>query len=190
MTLHDDSITVGDARAAYFAASGFDASSYTSPTFTLPFGSLRLTLPNTRGRRAALPIHDVGHVVNGYGTDWVGEYEEAAYELAAGCSRFYAAWMLNFTALLGGALRCPRRTLKAFARGRGARASLYDEMKRGFDARILDEGLVIVRARVGADRQIPIRTVDLIAFIVCWMLSLMLHAAPLVAVAAAWFALR
>jgi hypothetical protein len=186
----DDAMTVRETRAAYFAKSGFDDRSYTSSTFTLPFGPLRLTLPNTRGRRAALPIHDIGHVVNGYGTDWVGEIEEAAYEVGAGCSSFYAAWMLNLTALLGGLFRCPSRMLRAFARGRVARASLYTEMRHGFTPAVLSESLTALRARVGADPHIAVGAVDVIVFSMWWMLSLMLHTSPLVTVAATWLALR
>jgi hypothetical protein len=185
----DDALTVREARDAYFANSGFDDSSYTSPTFTLPFGPLRLTLPNTRGRRAALPIHDIGHVVNGYGTDWVGEIEEAAYEVGAGCASFYAAWMLNLTALLGGLVRCPSRLLRAFARGRAARQSLYVEMQQGFRPAILAESLTALRARVGADPHVTVRAVDVVVLVIWCTLSFVLHASPLLAFAT-WLALR
>lgn len=54
----------------------------------------------------------------GYATTWTGEGEIAAWELGAGCGRYYAAWVLNLGAFAVGLVIAPRRTYRAFVRGR------------------------------------------------------------------------
>lgn len=53
-----------------------------------------------------------------------GEAEIGAWELASGCLRYPAAQVLNTASLAMGMLISPRRTLRAWARGRATR-NLY-----------------------------------------------------------------
>ena len=80
--------------------------------------------PNTRCRVEAAKLHDLHHVATGYATDWPGEAEIAAWELAGGCGRHGWAWLLDLGAFTVGLALAPRRVWRAFVRGRRA-ANLY-----------------------------------------------------------------
>ena len=71
-----------------------------------------------------MKIHDLHHVLTGYQTNLRGESEIAAWELASGCRRMPAAFVLNVFALAIGALIAPRMVLRAWARGRATK-NLY-----------------------------------------------------------------
>ena len=100
MNVYDDALSLGAARAQYFARSGFDESSYVDRWVRLQAGPLRLWLPNTAARVRAVRLHDLHHVVTGYDTSWTGEAEIGAWELASGCADHYAAWFLNLSAMI------------------------------------------------------------------------------------------
>jgi len=121
---YDDSWTVAQARDAYFARNGFSEAGYESRWVPLRLGPVRLYLPNTASRRRAVWVHDLHHVATGYATDWRGEAEIGAWELGAGCGRYWAAWALDLGVVAVGAVIAPRRTWRAFQRGRRSR-SLY-----------------------------------------------------------------
>jgi ubiquinone biosynthesis protein Coq4 len=70
-----------------------------------------------------LHLHDLHHVVTGYGTGLVGEAEISAYELRAGC-RSFMVHVLCVGAILCAMFVAPRRILRAWRRARGAR-TLY-----------------------------------------------------------------
>jgi hypothetical protein len=77
------------------------------------------------GFRRGLAAHDTHHLVNGYETNWVGECEVAAWELASGgCGSYFAYWIDRMVFLPLGLLTAPLRTLRAFRRGLGQR-NLY-----------------------------------------------------------------
>jgi hypothetical protein len=80
--------------------------------------------PNTPGRLRAVRIHDLNHVLTGYDTNTTGEFEISAWEIGSGCKDFYAAWQINLGGLAGGLLIAPKRTYRAFMRGRRS-APLY-----------------------------------------------------------------
>src|SRR5690606_42048006 len=85
-----------------------------------------LGFPNTAARVRAVSRHDLHHLVTGYDTDFLGEAEVAAWELASDCRDFRAAWVLNLLAMPIGMLRNPARVRRAFARGRSCQ-SLHGE---------------------------------------------------------------
>lgn len=58
MTTYEDSLSLGAARERYFAASGFDASSYDAAFVPLVAGPIRFWLPNTAARVRAVRLHD------------------------------------------------------------------------------------------------------------------------------------
>ena len=81
-------------------------------------------IPNTASRKRALFFHDVHHLVTGYKTDLRGEAEIGAWEIGSGCKDYLAAWVLNGGGMVMGLLIAPRRTIRAFLRGRKSR-NLY-----------------------------------------------------------------
>ncbi len=157
-----EAMTIGDARARYYERNGFGADGGDSLKW-VPIKLLGLTfyIPNTEGRRRAVRIHDLHHVVTGYQTDFRGEAEIAAWELASGCGRWPVAVVLNLGGLGIGALIAPRRIVRAWARGRHT-GNLYGE-RAGIDhllPRTVDE----MRAALDLDRPAPaVRVRDALA---------------------------
>jgi hypothetical protein len=141
-----------DARRRFFAASGFDPDGgYTKRLFWLGLRWLRVPVPNTAGRVRAVRLHDLHHIATGYPTTWRGEAEIAAWELAGGCGRYVAAWVLNLYAFSVGLFIAPRALWRAFLRGRGCR-NLYD---RGFPQEGLQASVGDLRWRLGLRREAP-----------------------------------
>jgi ubiquinone biosynthesis protein Coq4 len=137
-------MTVREARRAFFARSGLDERGYRAAWVRFKLGPLPVIFPNTAGRRRAAPLHDLHHVATGYRTDLRGEAEIAAWELAAGCGDYAAAWVLDGLTLALGLVLAPRRVLRAWRRGRRCR-SLYT---LGSDERLLDETVGALRRRL------------------------------------------
>jgi hypothetical protein len=119
-----------------------------------------MPFPNTPARVRAVRYHDLHHVLTGYDTDIVGEFEISAWEIAAGCKGFVAAWQLNLGGMFGGLLIAPRRTLQAFLRGRHSRTLYGADLDALLESRVAE-----VRARTGVDAPIPpLRVVDAALF--------------------------
>ena len=77
------------------------------------------------GFRKGLPAHDTHHMLNGYGTNWVGECETAAWELASGgCGLYIAYWIDRLVFLVLALVTAPVASGRAWRRGRGQR-NLY-----------------------------------------------------------------
>ena len=123
----DEMLTLHAARADYYERNHFGADGGDSLEW-VPVKVLGLTfkIPNTDGRRRAVRIHDLHHVLTGYQTDLRGEAEIGAWELASGCIRWPAAQVLNTMALVMGMVIAPRRMLRAWARGRATK-NLYTQ---------------------------------------------------------------
>jgi hypothetical protein len=127
MAHYDRSLTLRAAREEYFDRSGFSEGGYTDRWVKLKVGPvIVLAFPNAPARVRSVKLHDLHHVLTEYDTSWTGEAEIGAWELAAGCARHYAAWILNGGAMAIGVLIAPRRTLRAFLRGRRS-DTLYRE---------------------------------------------------------------
>ncbi len=127
--------TVSLARARFFHDAGFSADGgYDDPWAEADFGLLRYRVPNGPRRADALRLHDLHHVATGYATDWRGESEISAWELASGGAKSTAyAWLIALWGLFVGVVLHPGPTLRAYARGRGSR-NLYGQR---FDPRWL-----------------------------------------------------
>ena len=120
-------MTMRAARDAYFVENHFGADGgYNDPWVDLSLGPIPVGFPNVEGRKQAVKVHDLHHILTGYNTDWGGEFEISAWEIGAGCKRMLAAWVINLMGYAAGALFFPRRTFAAFVRGRRSR-SLYGE---------------------------------------------------------------
>jgi len=122
--MYADETSVAAARDEYFRDTGFSVAAYGDRWVKLKLGPLPFAFPNSDARRAAVKLHDLHHIATGYDTSWRGEAEIAAWELAGGCGRYWVAWMINAGAFGVGLLISPRRTLRAFARGRRSK-TLY-----------------------------------------------------------------
>ncbi|AKV00535.1 hypothetical protein AKJ09_07198 [Labilithrix luteola] len=135
--------TMREARARYFDVNGFGPNGgYDQAWVNFELGPLPMPFPNTAGRIRAVKYHDLHHVLTGYDTDTIGEFEISAWEIGAGCKDFAAAWFLNLGGTASGLVTAPRRTFTAFVRGRRSR-SLYGE---AFEP-LLDETVGALRAR-------------------------------------------
>lgn len=120
-------MSLHDARRLYFEANGFgDDGGYGARWVDFKLGKVPFPIPNSPSRVRAVRFHDLHHVLTGYDTNTIGEFEISAWEIAAGCKGFAAAWALNLSGLFAGAWVAPRRTFRAFVRGRRGR-TLYGE---------------------------------------------------------------
>jgi hypothetical protein len=112
-------LTMREARARYFRDNGFgEDGGYGDAWVDFKLGPVPFPFPNTPQRVKAVRYHDLHHVLTGYRTDFPGEVEISAWEIGAGCKDFIAAWQLNLSGMAAGPLFMPRRTLRAFIRGR------------------------------------------------------------------------
>jgi hypothetical protein len=151
LVAYDPNLSMREARAVYFEANGFGANGgYDEAWVNFKLGPVPVSFPNTAGRVRAVRYHDLHHVLTGYDTDNAGEFEISAFEIAAGCRDFYAAWFLNLGGTTAGLFRWPRRTFQAFLRGRASR-SLYGEPLEP----LLDASVAEARARMGCPAEPP-----------------------------------
>jgi hypothetical protein len=144
----DDERLLRTALADYLAASGLPADSGVSQRWvSVRLLGLPIVFPNFDARRAVLVEHDVHHLLTGYRTDWTGEGEIGAYEIATGCRHLWAAWFFNFGGFLFGLLIAPRRTFRAFVRGRRG-TNFYGAPRE----RTLQRTVAEARCLLGLDR--------------------------------------
>lgn len=116
------------ARQRFFAREGFPADGGYDDTWAdAGFGPIPYTMVNTKARADALRVHDLHHVLTGYGTSWREESKISAWELGSGGGgRYPYAWFIALFGLFVGLLALPGATWRAFLRGRGS-ANLYRE---------------------------------------------------------------
>lgn len=178
----DTSLTLGAARAAYYQANDFgDDGGDALKWVPLKILGLTLKIPNTDGRRRAVKIHDLHHVVTGFQTDLRGEAEIGAWELASGCLRWPAATVLNLFALAIGLVLAPHRMVKAWSLGRRTK-NLYAE--DGVD-HLLGRRVDDVRASLHLAGPRPrARLRDVLAVLVVGLPALAVMVSPLVGIAA------
>ena len=134
-TVYDDSMTMREARKKYFDVNGFgDNGGYDDAWVDFKLGPVPMPFPNTPARVRAVKFHDLHHILTDFDTDVAGEFEISAWEIAAGCKDFGAAWVLNLGGLASGALvRCPVRTFRAFVRGRREETTYGHDMEEMLD---------------------------------------------------------
>lgn len=190
MTTHyDPALTMADARTRYFSDNAFgEDGGYGDAWVDFKLGPIPMPFPNTKARVRAVQYHDLHHVLTGYATDTLGEFEISAWELGAGCRDFWAAWQLNLGGLAAGVFACPRRTFRAFARGRRS-TSLYGEDM----TRLLASSVGALRAETRVDAPASPTPTDAALFSLAFVagftiglpqLAMMLVIAPVAAIAA------
>jgi hypothetical protein len=112
--------TVRAGRDRYLADNSLTLDSYAERGFPVYVANRVVRLPNP----GLLHLHDLHHVVTGYGTGLVGEAEISAYELRAGC-RSLMVYLLCVGAILCALFVAPGRVVRAWRRARGARTLYY-----------------------------------------------------------------
>jgi hypothetical protein len=180
MATYDDALTLREARRLYFDANGFGEGGYDAKWVTAKMGPVPVAFPNSPQRVRSVRLHDLHHVVTDYATDWTGEAEIGAWEIASSCRDHYAAWVLNLFAMGIGLVVAPGAVWRAFLRGRQSR-NLY---VRDFDEAMLDEKVGDMRGRLGLVATPPrAGAADAVAFVgwsVAAVASLVLAAGLLV----------
>lgn len=142
--------TILNARTRYYQENAFGDDGGASKRWVVfKMGPLPFVIPNSKARMRAVAYHDVHHLLTGYNTDWRGEFEISAFEVAGGCRDFWVAWVLNLMGMLVGAVAIPRRTLNAFVRGRRT-GGLYGVADL---APVLEKDVDTVRSELGLDQE-------------------------------------
>jgi hypothetical protein len=96
----------------------------TASHWHLRLGPAALRLPNFAWRQAAIDAHDLHHVMTGYPLTMRGEIQLAAWEWGAGRYPDWRATAFCAPLIVIGVMLMPKRTWKAFRRGRTSQ-SLY-----------------------------------------------------------------
>ena len=162
---YSNELTLGEALKRYFIQNNFGAEgNYSDRWVEVKLGPVPFTIPNTPARVRAVRYHDLNHIATEYQTDLAGEMEISAWEIATGCRDFYVAWSLNLSGLAFGMVRWPRRTLRAFVRGRRSR-NFYGDV---YGPELLAQTVGQARQRLGVparDQRIPATVSDVLALV-------------------------
>ncbi|MEP6792725.1 MAG: hypothetical protein ABJB16_00245 [Saprospiraceae bacterium] len=76
-------------------------------------------MPNYDARRKAVLWHDIHHLATGYSAaTFIGECEISAWEIASGCGKYWAAFIIDTSGVVLGCFINPRKIIQAYARGR------------------------------------------------------------------------
>jgi hypothetical protein len=173
-----DGLSLFEARALFFrdAKLGPDGG-YGDRWVRVETKPIPFYFPNWPSRVAAARLHDLHHLATDYETDWPGEAEIAAWEIASGCARYHAAWILNFGGFGAGLVVAPRRLFRAFLRGRRAKTNLY---KSGFDeSRLNDITVGMLRDQLGLRAALPSANTADVGLFFLWCIPSVLAWLPL-----------
>jgi len=180
MTTPELSLTVREARARYFAEAGFPSDGGYAAKFVqlAKLGPIPIGFPNSDARRKAVGLHDLHHVATGYKTDWTGEAEISAWEIASGCGRMWFAWYINLQGMIMGWFVNPGATWRAWVRGRHSKNLYYE----GISESLLREQVESLRTRLLLDQPAPTPTLRDYASYACWSGMAVLDAAVTLAI--------
>lgn len=168
MNTYSPELTLRDARAQYFAVNNFGWGGYDDKWVKVEYGLLHFYFPNTKGRVKVVKYHDLHHILTEYSTSLSGETEIGAWEVATGCTRSLAAWLLNLSGFAWGLVINPRGVYKAFLRGRQS-SNLY-HMR--FDDELLSQRVGQLRQQLSLDKaNEPPTFIDNIVFVVWAIVS-------------------
>jgi len=142
-------------------------------------GRIPMPFLNTSARRRALTLHDVNHLIAGFGTGNVGEAEISAWELASGgCGPYVAAWSLDLAGMLLGMV-WPIHVIRAFAAGRSMGNAYAFDIEEILDMEFSELRRVLIRPK----ERNPLASVGSMALFVAYlMLALPIGAAFLIMV--------
>jgi len=124
-------VTTEDALNSHFVATGilWDGCTredwYKGHFIYLKLGPLKIPFIPILRRSGPVVLHDIHHMLTGYGTDWRGEVEIAGWELASGGCRWHLLyWVDRLLGFAFGLVTVPAVALRGFRAGRGRR-NLY-----------------------------------------------------------------
>jgi len=116
-------MTVRDALERHLLALGIRSPQtpagklYDDPWIRYPVGGRRIPVFPLGPVENAVAIHDIHHMLTGYGTDLQGEVEVAAWEMASGgCGRHWFMWFDRVSVVFIGAF-FPKAFLAAWKKG-------------------------------------------------------------------------
>ena len=168
MTAYSPELTLRDARRQYFAVNNFGWGGYDDKWVKVEYGLLRFYFPNTKGRVKVVKYHDLHHILTEYGTSLAGETEIGAWEVATGCTRSLAAWLLNLSGFAAGLVINSQGVYQAFLRGRHS-ANLYH---LPFNDELLSSRVGYLRQQLNLDEPLrPASLADNTAFILWSLMS-------------------
>jgi len=184
-------MTLAEARRLFFERANLgEDGGYSSRWVRVESKPFPFYFPNSRSRVAAARLHDLHHVAAEYETDWPGEAEISAWEIASGCAHYHAAWILDLGGMYAGIAVAPRRLFRAFLRGRRAASNLY---KKGIDESRLNE-ITVGSLRDALGLKAPVAKADAtdVALFAFWCAFAVLVWAilPLVALILIWLIAR
>ncbi|PTL83266.1 hypothetical protein [Vitiosangium sp. GDMCC 1.1324] len=152
---HEATLTLRQARERYFEENGFgQGGNYDKRWVRVDVGPVPFWFPNSKERVRALRFHDLHHVLTGYRTDFPGECEISAWEVAGGCTDHAAAWVLNLMGMGAGLFFMPRRLARAFQRGLHTR-NLY---RSEYGETLLGRTVEDMRRELGMETPVPAPT--------------------------------
>jgi hypothetical protein len=152
---HEATLTLRQARERYFEENGFGQDGgYSARWVRVDVGPVPVWFPNSAERVRALRFHDLHHVVTDYRTDFPGECEISAWEIAGGCTNHWAAWALNLSGMGAGLFFMPRRVARAFQRGLHTR-NLY---RAEYGEALLSKSVEEMRRELGLEAPVPAPT--------------------------------
>jgi len=168
MSAYSPELTLRDARTQYFAVNNFGWGGYDDKWVKVEYGLLRFYFPNTKGRVKVVKYHDLHHILTEYGTSLSGETEIGAWEVATGCTRSLAAWLLNLSGFAAGLVINSQGVYQAFLRGRHS-ANLYH---LPFNDELLSSRVGYLRQQLNLDEPLrPASLADNTAFILWSLMS-------------------
>lgn len=169
-----NALTLGQARDDYLRKYGFSTAAYESRWAAIKLGPFKFWIPSTRTRREAIRFHDLHHALTGYPAIPSGEAEIGAWEVATGCGRFRAAWVLNLYAMGLGLLVAPGKTFRAWVRGRHTSTNFY-HLK--YDEALLARSADEMRREIGLPETTPTATTtDKTSFLLWVSIALLQYA--------------
>lgn len=173
--MEDEATTLAEELPRYFRAAGLPEDGGRAARWVwFRLAGIPLCFPNFGARRRVVRYHDLHHLLTGYRTDWTGEAEIAAWEIASGCGRHWVAWMFNLPMLGIALLFAPRVALRAWSRGRRSR-NYYGS---AFEP-LLQQTVGTLRAHLRLDRDTrPTTWAERMSFAAWSMLGLTLTLAP------------
>jgi hypothetical protein len=184
--IYNPEMTLRDARERYFELNRFgEDGGYEERWIKVRLWRIPVRLPNTKGRRKAVRLHDLHHILTEYPTTWRGEAEISAWEVASGgLHQYYAGWLLDLMNIAQGLLINTRGAYRAFVRGRQS-ANLYSVE---FSDELLSHRVGEFRRRLRLDeRPAPPTSRDRAAFVfwafagvVTYLGALLLTFSPLI----------
>jgi hypothetical protein len=187
MSAYPDAMSLREARRLFFKRSNLgEDGGYSRRWVRVESKPIPFYFPNWKARVAAARLHDLHHIAADYATDWPGEVEISAWEIASGCARYHAAWLLDIGGFNAGLVFAPRRLFRAFVRGRHTPTNLY---KEGFADAQLDHVTVgMLRDRLDLKKPTPKANATDITLFVFWCVVVILvcDVPPLLGLAFLW----